>query len=360
MTMTSRHLAMPARAGLALTAICAAGTMAALPLGSAASSAATTRTCHVHAGVRSCTTATLRVSSASLLATGGTVVIHYSASGASTCSMKATPIFWRGRNPATVRCSGSYTVRVPPAYSRRAWTFRFTARNRFGQATTATRVLHATAPPVQIPIFQDQSTNWSGYALEGGAFTGAQGTFTVPGLTPKPSQTDVSEWVGVDGVSNSNLIQAGVHEIDTNGVAQTYAWWEVLPDPETPINMPVQPGDSVTVQIKKLSTGRWNIVIADTTRNELYQQAITGYTGPGTSAEWIVEAPSYGNAIAHLGQYTPNVSFTQLGVTGVRMAFDRIFMVSPADGTSIISSPSDLLATGFNVAWGAIAPAPPS
>jgi hypothetical protein len=354
---------MSVRIAIALAAIGAAGTAISLPIASAAGTSATTRTCASHNGARSCTSATLRISSSALTATGGTVVIRYAASGASTCAIKATPIFWRGKNPAVVRCAGSYTVTVPPAYRRRAWTFRFIARNRFGVSASVTRVLRAAAPPSRIPIFQDQSTNWSGYALEGGGFTGIQGTFNVPSLVPQVSQSDASEWVGIDGVSNSDLIQAGVHEIDVNGTPSTYAWWEVLPDVEQPIAMPVNPGDSVTVQIKKTGAGRWSIVIADTTSGLTYLHTVSGYTGPGTSAEWIVEAPSYGKNIANLGQYTPNVSFTQLGVTGVEMAFDRIFMVSPTDSNTVISSPSGLSSTGltgFNVAFGAVVPGPPS
>ena len=354
---------MSVRIAIAMAAIGAAA-VASVPIASAASSSATSRTCAVYHGTRSCTTASLRISSSTLSATGGTIVIRYSAPGASSCTMKATPIFWRGRNPATVRCSGSYTVSVPPAYSRRSWTFRFVARNRHGVSASVTRVLHATAPPTQIPLYQDSSTNWSSYALEGGAFTGAQGTFNIPSLVPQTSQTDASEWVGIDGVSNSDLIQAGVHEIDVNGSAQTYAWWEVLPDVEQQIALPVQPGDSVTVQIRKTGVGRWSIAIADATSGWTYGHQVSGYTGPGTSAEWIVEAPSYGNAIANLGQYTPNVSFTQLGVTGVQMAVDQIFMVSPSNSATIISSPSGLpvtgFGTGFNVAWGAAVPNPPS
>ena len=56
------------------------------------------------------------------------------------------------------------------------------------------------------------SENWSGYVEQGGPFTAAAGTFTVPSVAPSSARTETSEWVGIDGANNTSLIQAGVDE----------------------------------------------------------------------------------------------------------------------------------------------------
>ncbi len=57
------------------------------------------------------------------------------------------------------------------------------------------------------------SLNWSGYALAGSDFTGVTGTFNVP-VTSGPASCveQTAVWVGVDGLRNHDLLQAGVSE----------------------------------------------------------------------------------------------------------------------------------------------------
>jgi len=260
-----------------------------------------------------------------------------------------------------VACRGTYTLHVPAASPRRAWSFRFAARNRYGESVTVTRSLVATAAPTNLTITPYTSSNWSGYALEGGAITGVAGTFTVPSLTPSTSWADTSEWVGIDGVTNGDLIQAGVHEEydPYSKQVSVWAWWEELPNPETAIDssvITVTPGDTMTVTIHHLTGATWQISLTDNTTGQGFTTD-QSYHGPANSAEWIVEAPSIGNTIATLGAFTPNVAFSGLSVNGVQMALDRLFMVD--SGNNVISSPSPLDQTGFNVAYGPNAPAAP-
>jgi hypothetical protein len=162
------------------------------------------------------------------------------------------------------------------------------------------------------------ASNWSGYAKTG-TFTGVSGTWIVPQVSPTTSATYSSAWIGVDGFNNSDLIQTGTEEDYYNGSAHYNAWWEILPAAETAISTssyPVSPGDHMSAQIWETSTtvsiGRfrhassehvWQIAIADTTKGWHFQ---TGqpYNGPGTSAEWILEAPSVGGKVATLNPYT--------------------------------------------------------
>jgi hypothetical protein len=162
------------------------------------------------------------------------------------------------------------------------------------------------------------ASNWSGYA-ETGAFTGVSGTWIVPQVSRTTSATYSSAWIGVDGFNNSDLIQTGTEEDYYNGSAHYNAWWEILPAAETAISSssyPVSPGDSTSAQIWEtsttVSTGRshqrstehiWQIGITDTTRGWHFRTS-QAYNGPGTSAEWILEAPSVGGRIATLNPYT--------------------------------------------------------
>lgn len=164
------------------------------------------------------------------------------------------------------------------------------------------------------------ASNWSGYA-EAGTFTGVSGTWIVPQVSSTKSATYSSAWIGVDGFNNSNLIQTGTEEDYYNGAAHYNAWWEILPAAETAISTssyPVSPGDRMSAQIWEtsttVSTGRlrhgstehvWQIAISDTTEGWHFQTG-QAYNGPGTSAEWILEAPSVGGKIATLNPYIIN------------------------------------------------------
>ena len=295
-----------------------------------------------HRRARVCETAAIGLTQTSLTAVGGTITVHYASTQATACTLAVSPGLWGGKNPMPVRCRGAYTVHVGPANPRRSWTFHFTARNQYREVVGVERVLVATSAPTTLGISPESSLNWSGYALEGGGITGAQGTFTVPSLQPTPG--DTSEWVGVDGVSNAALIQAGVHEEYTNGTLSIWPWWEVLPDAEQQVTLaqPVSVADSITVTVRKLSGAVWQIALVDTTTRQGFS-IDRPYSGPSTSAEWIVEAPSLGNSIAPLGVFTP-VTFSGLHVQGVQMSLDQLFMVD--GGNNAISSPSALDPSG--------------
>lgn len=229
---------------------------------------------------------------------------------------------------------------------------------------------------------QSQSANWSGYALLGGPFTSAVGTFTVPNLgSDATCSTDESQWVGIDGVQDGDLIQAGVEEAGTsdgtcgaNQSPQKFffgAWYEVLPsDPsEIPLSMAITPGDSVTVSISSLSSG-WQISVDDQTSGAT-QSVTAAYNGPATSAEWITEAVTDTSACANDSSsyssdpdicpetsYAPPVTYSGLmyggSSTPLVTAVDQIFMVQngvTVSSPSAVSSLSALDSNGFTTTY---------
>jgi len=274
------------------------------------------RTATVRRRVRVCESASVSLSTASVPSSGGAVTVRYGSSGAATCTLISSPALWRGADPARVDCRGAYTFTLPAAGALRRWTLRFTARNRFGQVVSSSTTLTQQAPPAPPPgppVNKYTSSNWSGWALEGGPFTDAEGTFNVPSLYASAGTSDTAEWVGIDGFSNSALIQAGVsEEYDPSvGLVRIWAWWEELPAPSVPIaGMVVAPGDRVTVQVFEISGSVWGINIIDTTTGQRFGTQQVVYAGPGASAEWIVEAPTVSGALATLGDYSPDVTFS--------------------------------------------------
>ncbi|MGA2037489.1 MAG: G1 family glutamic endopeptidase [Acidimicrobiales bacterium] len=154
------------------------------------------------------------------------------------------------------------------------------------------------------------SSNWSGYA-ETGHFTTVSGSWTVPSVVAghqSPSSAWYSAtWLGIDGFTNSNLIQTGTEQDYYGGSAHYSAWWEILPTAETRIPDSVAPGDVMDANIVQTPTqvsvgggrfgrGRgtteyeWTITLRDVTHPWSFTTTQV-YGGAGSSAEWVVEAP---------------------------------------------------------------------
>jgi hypothetical protein len=263
------------------------------------------------------------------------------------------------------------------------------------------------APPAPAPggpgvVNTWAASNWSGYA-ETGTFTGVTSTWTVPAVAPSSSPTYSSAWIGVDGFNNSNLIQTGTEEDYYNGAAHYNAWWEILPASETalPGSFAVAPGDRMKASIYEtsiLSGGGgpgggpggpghkagggtsqhiWVITIGDTTRGWSFSTN-QAYNGPGTSAEWVMEAPQVGGRIATLAHYTINPpsgtgDFDNAGVltsiagsgspvyTGAALNYQKNAGVMIQNKVQV-STPGnpDTVLTAFNAAYGSALPPTPT
>jgi hypothetical protein len=222
-----------------------------------------------------------------------------------------------------------------------------------------------TPPSCPAPPSESDSANWSGYYATCGPYTSVTGTFTVPSVVGPPTDAIVSEWVGIDGATNTDLIQAGVEEVyEVPGCPGLciQPWWEILPAASTNItDVTVSAGDKVTVTIVKVSGTTWAITLTDDTNDETFSSSSFTYSGPGASAEWIVEDPSGytgdGGGLYPFADYSPAVTFSALGFTGTENSLTEVIMVQSTQ----LSTPSTWtgLTTGFAVAHGDVAPPPP-
>ncbi|HVA09837.1 MAG TPA: G1 family glutamic endopeptidase [Acidimicrobiales bacterium] len=284
--------------------------------------------------------------SASLTATGGTPPYSWTVTSGSLPTGLSLSSAGAVTGTPSTQGSATFTVEVTDATSPTA------------QTASAAFSIEVSAPA--IPIVE--SGNWSGYVVGNGPFTGVSGTFNVPYLfAGTPSSDAMSEWVGIGGVGNTPLIQAGVSESpDPSNLSLFYIhpWWEVLPADPLEINITsvlVSAGDEVSVDIGQISGTEWAIELTDDTNGESFTTDQI-YTGSGSTAEWIVEAPTANSQVVPLAPYSPVVDFSDLGISPVNTTVEEWEMVQSG---SLVSTPSAFTSSGFNVAYGDIAPAAP-
>ncbi|MHA6529581.1 G1 family glutamic endopeptidase [Paenibacillus sp. BAC0078] len=187
------------------------------------------------------------------------------------------------------------------------------------------------------------SSNWSGYAISGkkGAFRQISGDWIVPFIKATSKTAYSSAWIGIDGFKNSNLIQTGTGHESINGVVHYYAWWEILPAAETVIPLPVSPGDHMRASITKESSGKWLITLRNLSKQWTFR-TFQRYTGPQSSAEWIMEAPQVGGKIGALSKMTAT-RFFRCSVNGKSPRLtpaDSGIMVQNKITVAVPSSPS--------------------
>jgi hypothetical protein len=195
------------------------------------------------------------------------------------------------------------------------------------------------------------SSNWSGYVdTSSTQFTGASAQWVVPTVQPSQGSTDSSTWVGVDGDENPDLIQTGTATDTFNNTATYFAWFEILPAPATPV-MSVNAGDSITASVEETTTaGKWEIKISDTTQNNTFDETVS-YSGPGTSAEWIEEAPTVGNGIATLSNFG-TAHFSNIAETTMNSSAVTQSAIEMVDNTGkVIAVPGPFTNNAFTVTY---------
>jgi hypothetical protein len=346
-------------------------------------SASTERFYAVLAAAPPATVASATASPSQLPPGGGTVTVTGVVLHASTCqlellSSQSFAVVY-SHNPTSCT-SGSFSARVTigrnPTPVPRTVAFALVARNRVSSSSSdvyvvlaagAAETIVGTAPTTttgpasdaSVPVATSQSSNWSGYAAMGGPYTVVKGSFTVPSLSAGAfGNEQTAEWIGLDGISTDDpsLIQAGVDEFpdpSNPATVDVQAWWEILPATVTDIaSVNVQAGDQVTVTIWEVSGTTWEINLTDDTDNQSFTTPPEQYSGPGSSAEWIVEATTECRSRCRtvaLAPYSPPVVFNGLGMTGPQAtSLEAITMVQ---GLGEVSTPSALGTAGFTVTY---------
>ncbi|KAI0451146.1 peptidase A4 family-domain-containing protein [Xylaria acuta] len=165
-----------------------------------------------------------------------------------------------------------------------------------------------------------QSSNWGGSAIVTSGVTEVSGTFTVP-KPSIPSGGSSSRdycgaaWVGIDGYSNSALIQTGVLWCVQGTSFEYEAWYEYLPAALIGYSgFSVTSGNSVTVTVTKTSTSGGTTTISANGRSASHTFSGQSTKLQGASAEWIVEDFTSGSSLVPFADFG-TVTFT--GATAV-------------------------------------------
>jgi hypothetical protein len=173
-------------------------------------------------------------------------------------------------------------------------------------AAASTAAPQALFHPPIVALDANHSTNWSGYNQgiieQGGTgFHAISGQWTAPTATAhKAGEAEFSStWVGIGGgcidtgctATDATLIQAGTEQdVDSSGTAHYAAWWEIIPQPSTPVSLPVSAGDRISVAIAETLPTMWSITITNLTTGQKWSTT-TPYVSTYATAEWIVETP---------------------------------------------------------------------
>jgi hypothetical protein len=197
-----------------------------------------------------------------------------------------------------------------------------------------------------------ETTNWSGLIDAGTTFTGVSGKWVVPAVRPSTTTQVSSTWVGIDGFSNSSLIQTGTTQATSGGSTSYFAWYEILPADAVPI-FTVQPGDVVQASVTRATSGTWTISIDDLTAREAFSHPYS-FSGPRASAEWIEEAPTDGltDKLYPLARFG-TVPFSDLSVSGADTGSTYVTPVDMIDtAQDVIAYPSNFASGAFTVTRG--------
>jgi hypothetical protein len=224
------------------------------------------------------------------------------------------------------------------------------------------------------------SSNWAGYAISPSTpITAVSGQFTVPKLKCNVSGTEAM-WVGIggDGAGTGDLLQTGVESTCSGGVQVVDpAWWEEFPElPSVNYNtMSVSPGDQIQASVYQendsswytrlddLTTGvsgvmhtgeAWGTVLDSAPTTWLHQEgdaSTVSYNG-GSSAEWIIEDPQYGNGtqapLVHFG----TVAFANLTTSLASWSLNSAQAIGIGNNKGLLlAAPSAPAGNGFSVTY---------
>jgi hypothetical protein len=143
--------------------------------------------------------------------------------------------------------------------------------------------------------YQEESTNWSGYAATGGdnAFNSVSASWTEPTASCDDNGDEYAAfWVGLDGFNSDSVEQTGTDSDCDGGTPDYYGWYEMYPADPVYFDNTVEPGDSMYASVTVSGGDAYTLTLIDYTQNWTQTENIDESGLSNSSAEVITEAPS--------------------------------------------------------------------
>ena len=126
---------------------------------------------------------------------------------------------------------------------------------------------------------------------------------------------------------------------------QYYAWYEVFPGAGVNFTNPVSPGDTFTGTVTSQGSGKFQLVLKDTTQGWTQTINATEAGADLSSAEAIVEAPS-STGSSGSSNVLPLTDFGSVGFTGVTVNGTSMDTLNPVQITMPDTSVGDMAGDG--------------
>ncbi|HWG01037.1 MAG TPA: G1 family glutamic endopeptidase [Trebonia sp.] len=182
------------------------------------------------------------------------------------------------------------------------------------------------------------STNWSGYAADGGTYTSVSAKWKEPTGSCSGSGTKYSSfWVGLDGYSSQSVEQTGTDTDCSGGRPQYYGWYEMYPNPSYSFGHSISAGDTINASVVYQGSNSYKLTLSDTTKGWSVNTTKTLSGAPRSSAEVIIEAPCCTNS----GGPLPLADFGTVNFSNSLVNGSAIGNSSPVEITMVDSSGQD-------------------
>ena len=206
------------------------------------------------------------------------------------------------------------------------------------------------------------SYNWSGYADESTVaqeFSHVAGSWVTPAVRCTPENQITSEWVGIDGATDSTVEQDGTISWCYLDKPTYFTWYEMYPAGTIVVGSSVQPGDAISASVARAGT-TYTLAVTDSTHtaNSFVKTATCALSAcVDKSAEWIAERPAYSVGIAPLADYSKwtqtNGTVTAGGKSGTISSFapDAFNMIDATSAYNLSTVSALTSGKSFSTTW---------
>jgi|HubBroStandDraft_6_1064221.scaffolds.fasta_scaffold216660_2 hypothetical protein len=213
--------------------------------------------------------------------------------------------------PASLLRQHGFPRRPDPATAPeldRIWQRTFARPKTIIQAELAFDEVMSARNPLYSGSEDFTPSGWGGVVVETSSLgyspaepaTCVAGIIVVPEIYPvsgdPASPLTVGFWVGLDGFTNGQVLQAGFAATITGTSVNYWAWTEWYPLGAVAVtNFPLEVGDAITVVVSAPQPNQGSVYLSNERTGLATRIGITppaGITSIGASAEWIVEGIS--------------------------------------------------------------------